>query len=401
MNSRIVMFFAIISMYYLSYFYRVSTAVISPDLMKDFSITAEALGLLSGFYFYTFAFAQFPLGPILDKLGPRKTVVFFSGFTILGSLLFAISPNYTTAIVGRALIGLGVSCAYMATLKFISLWFSKDQFGTMSALSMAIGNIGALTATVPLAALSIYIGWRNSFLIITVITLLSAFFIWKIVKDKPISDTHQGKVALSAILKNKNFWIIGATQFFWFGTFVGIQGLWGAPYLMDVFNLSKTSAGKIISMIAVGFIFGGPMMGYLSDKIVKSRKWVIIFGLSVFLIVLISLTKLTTGSSVLTLYILFFIYGFFGSAGIIGYSHIKERFPLSQAGTVMSWINFFAIFGAAVFQHIMGIILDLYGKIGGKYPIQAYKATFLLCVAGILISVSAYFFSDEKDVKNA
>lgn len=398
MNNRILMFFIIISMYYLSYFYRVSTAVISPDLMKDFSITAEALGMLSGFYFYTFAAAQFPLGPILDKYGPRRTVVYFSVFTIAGSLLFALAPTYIYAVIGRALIGLGVSCAYMATLKFVSMWFAKDQFGTLSALSMAIGNIGALTATVPLAVLSTSIGWRNSFLIITVFTVLSAFLIWKYVEDKELSQTQQTqKVNLLDILKNKNFWIVAVMQFFWFGTFVGIQGLWGGPFLIDTFNLSKTDAGKIISMIAIGFIFGGPFMGFLSDKVFKSRKWVIIAGLSIFMMILILLTKTDSNTSIKMLYLLFFIYGFFGSAGIIGYSHAKERFPLSQAGTVMSWINFFAIFGAAIFQHIMGTVLDIYGKTAGKYPLEAYRATFLICIAGILISLTLYFFSDEKE----
>lgn len=398
MNNRILMFFIIISMYYLSYFYRVSTAVISPDLMKDFSITAEALGMLSGFYFYTFAAAQFPLGPILDKYGPRRTVVFFSVFTIAGSLLFALAPTYMYAVLGRALIGLGVSCAYMATLKFLSMWFSKDQFGTLSAISMAIGNIGALTATVPLAVLSTSIGWRKSFLIITIFTVLSAFLIWKFVKDKELPHSqHTQKVNWLIILKNKNFWIVAVMQFFWFGTFVGIQGLWGGPFLIDTFNLTKTDAGKIISMIAIGFIFGGPFMGFLSDKVFRSRKWVIIAGLSIFMMILILLTKTDSNTSIKMLYMLFFIYGFFGSAGIIGYSHIKERFPLSQAGTVMSWINFFAIFGAAIFQHIMGMVLDVYGKTAGKYPIEAYKATFLICIVGILISLTLYFFSDEKD----
>ncbi len=398
MNNRILMFFIIISMYYLSYFYRVSTAVISPDLMKDFSITAEALGMLSGFYFYTFAAAQFPLGPILDKYGPRRTVVYFSVFTIAGSLLFALAPTYIYAVIGRALIGLGVSCAYMATLKFVSMWFAKDQFGTLSALSMAIGNIGALTATVPLAVLSTSIGWRNSFLIITVFTVLSAFLIWKFVVDKELPQTQQTqKVNLLDILKNKNFWIVAVMQFFWFGTFVGIQGLWGGPFLIDTFNLSKTDAGKIISMIAIGFIFGGPFMGFLSDKVFKSRKWVIIAGLSIFMMILILMTKTDNNTSIKMLYLLFFIYGFFGSAGIIGYSHAKERFPLSQAGTVMSWINFFAIFGAAIFQHIMGTILDIYGKTAGKYPLEAYRTTFLICIAGILISLTLYFFSDEKE----
>ncbi|MCX8084235.1 MAG: MFS transporter [Calditerrivibrio sp.] len=399
MKNRFFMFFVIISMYYLSYFYRVSTAVISPDLMRDFAITAEALGLLSGFYFYTFAAAQFPLGPILDKYGPRRTVVFFSIFTIVGSLMFALSPTYMYAVIGRALIGLGVSCAYMATLKFLSIWFSRDQFGTMSAFSMAIGNIGALTATVPLAILSNSIGWRNSFVLITFVTLISAILIWKFVEDKelPRSEQSSEKKGFLLILRNKNFWIVAIMQFFWFGTFVGIQGLWGGPFLMDVFGLTKTEAGKIISMIAIGFIFGGPFMGYISDKVFRSRKWVVIAGLSIFMLILVLLTKTNDSTAKLTLYLLFFIYGFFGSAGIIGYSHAKERFPLSQAGTVMSWINFFAIFGAAVFQHVMGMVLDFYGKQNGKYPIEAYKATFFICIAGILISLILYFLSDEKD----
>ena len=57
--------------YFVTYIYRSVNAVIGPDLVREFGLSAGSLGLLSGIYFFAFAVFQLPLGVLLDRYGPR------------------------------------------------------------------------------------------------------------------------------------------------------------------------------------------------------------------------------------------------------------------------------------------------------------------------------------------
>jgi sugar phosphate permease len=109
--------------YFLSYLYRVINAVLAPDLVADIGLEAAGLGLLTSTYFITFAAFQLPLGVLLDRFGPRKieaALLLVAGF---GAWTFACAESLKGLIIGRALIGLGVSACLMAAFKAFVLWF--------------------------------------------------------------------------------------------------------------------------------------------------------------------------------------------------------------------------------------------------------------------------------------
>ena len=408
-RSKWTMFIIVVSLYFLSYFYRVSTAIISPDLIREFKINAEQLGLLSSIYFYTFALAQFPLGPLLDRVGPRKVMTILGLVAAIGALIFAFGSSFLFSIIGRGLIGLGVSVAYMGTLKILANWFEIDEFAMMSALAMAIGNAGAIVATSPLAYAVSLIGWRMTFAIIGIINIIVVFLIFKFVIDYPpnkkvVSSGIEHiniKKSFRMIFIKKDFWIISLLTFFWFGSFIGIQGLWGGPYLMDIFKLSKPEAGNVLSMIAFGFIIGGPVLGRISDRILRSRKKLIFISLIIFTMNIFLLIAFKNHLSNGFLYVLFFTFGFFGGSGIITYAHLKELFPISISGTVITCLNFFAIIGAAILQHGMGAIIEHFGRLSsGGYPFVAYKSAFMFCISGMIMSLFLYLFTKEKKLND-
>ncbi|MDX1656183.1 MAG: MFS transporter, partial [Candidatus Competibacteraceae bacterium] len=103
--------------YFLSYLYRTVNAVISPDLVAELGLDASGLGLLTSAFFLSFALFQLPLGILLDRYGPRRVEAGLLLFAALGALLFAISDSLDGLMLGRALIGLGVSACLMAGFK--------------------------------------------------------------------------------------------------------------------------------------------------------------------------------------------------------------------------------------------------------------------------------------------
>ena len=144
---RIVVPFAL--GYFLSYFYRVINALIAPELTSELTLDATALGFLTSAYFFTFAAFQIPLGVFLDRFGPRRTESALLIVAATGAVVFATSDSVAALVLGRALIGLGVSACLMAAFKAYVLWFPAERRPLVNGLHMGIGGFGALVAPRP------------------------------------------------------------------------------------------------------------------------------------------------------------------------------------------------------------------------------------------------------------
>jgi MFS family permease len=110
--------------FFLSQFYRAANAVISPELLVDLSLDTEGLGLLSASFFYAFAITQIPISLLLDRVGPRRMMSALMLVGIAGAILFSMANDLTSGIAARVLMGAGMACNLMGTLKLLTLWFS-------------------------------------------------------------------------------------------------------------------------------------------------------------------------------------------------------------------------------------------------------------------------------------
>jgi len=413
LRYRWVIFWILAVGYLFVYFHRVSSAVVAPELVKTFGISGATLGILASAYFYPYAIMQIPVGLLSDSLGPRKTVTLFLLIAFVGAVLFGLSPNISIAIFARVLVGLGVAALFVPTMKILAEWFRITEFATMTGILMAMGGIGWLSAATPLALLTTWIGWRGSFVLIGIITLIMAVLTWIFVRNSPkdmrLPTLAEKKIhpekeekeiglwqGMKIVLSNKHFWPLAIWFFFSYGTVIGFGGLWGGPFLMQTYKMSKAMAGNILMMIAVGMIVGSPFLGWLSDKIFSARKPVMIGSAFLYLIVWIILTVWTDKLNQPLLYIITFSIGIFGSAiVIVAFTANKELFPKEIAGTSTGTVNIFPFAGGAIFPPIMGYIMDKVGKIGGIYPVGAYHKSFGLCLLAAIIAFISVCFMKE------
>ena len=167
--------------YVLVYFHRVSSAVVASELTEAFHVSGALLGVLASAYFYPYAIMQLPAGLLSDSLGPRKAVALFTLVASLGAVLFGLSPTLSLAIFARILVGLGVAVIFIPAMKIFAEWFLAREFATMTAILMLIGGLGWLSASTPLALLTLWVGWRMAFIIIGTGTLLLAILSWFII----------------------------------------------------------------------------------------------------------------------------------------------------------------------------------------------------------------------------
>jgi sugar phosphate permease len=393
LRYRWLIFWILALSYVLVYFHRLCPAVVAVDMMRDLHAGGALLGLLSSAYFYPYAIMQLPAGLLSDSWGPRRTICLFFTVAFVGSLLLGLAPSLLWAIVGRSLVGLGVSMLFVPTMKTLAEWFRIREFATMTGILMAMGGIGTLTATTPLALLSTWIGWRLSFVVVGIITLLLAILVWLFVRDRPAdfgwpspsepSGPTPPAVGLlegmKRVITDPRFWPIAIWFFFDCAVFFSFGGLWGGPYLMQVYGFSKAQAGQILSMLAIGMIVGSPMLSFLSNRVFQGRKPVLVLSSFVLLCLTALLAFYTEELPLAGLYLICLGLGIFSSAiVVIGFTTTKELFPVQIAGTSTGLVNIFPFAGGAVFQPLLGYLLESHGRVKGAFTLAGYEQAFLL-----------------------
>jgi sugar phosphate permease len=185
--------------------------------------------------------------------------------------------------------------------------------------------------------------------------------------------------------------------FFDCGIFFGFGALWGGPYLMDVYDMTRAQAGTMLSMIAWGMIIGSPPLGFISDKVMKSRKKPFILCNLVLVIELAFLSIYPAGLPRIALYIFFFVFSICASSVVIfGFTIIKELFPVEIVGTSTGMVNLFPFLGGAVFMPLLGRVLDAYPKSdAGGYSLEAYSTLILILLGSSILSLICTFLTKE------
>jgi nitrate/nitrite transporter NarK len=385
-------------------FYRASNAVIAPQLQRDLSLTSESLGMLSASFFYAFAITQIPLALLLDRLGARMIMTVLTLVGSLGSCVFGLSGGLHGAVLGRVLLGLGMAGNLMGGMKLFTQWYSSRDFATLSGLLVGAGALGTIAASTPLALLAGLIGWRWSFIAIGICTAGLGIFFCAKVQDAPYqadasaarSPRDRGTAdRLKILFLSSDYWLISCGTFFRYGTLMAIQGLWAGPYLMECFGLTPVQAGNIIMLTTIGYVVGGSGGGWLSDRVLHSRKYVVILGIGGMAVVALMLTYGWGQCDVLLRACTFLFLGFFSGCANVVYAHIKGIMPPEMSGMAMTGINFFTMLGVGAYIHVMGWVLD-HLPAGKQAGIEGYQTAFFLILAGLSGAAVLYLFTHDS-----
>ncbi len=409
-HGRWVLFGVCASLFVMSMFYRMSSAVISEDLSRDLCLDSRGLGLVGGIFFYAFAAVQIPLGLFLDRAGARGTMILLNLVGILGAVLFSLSSGAAGAMLGRGLLGIGMAANLMGSLKLFTNWFDLRRFATLSGLLISLGTIGAMGATSPLALLAQALGWRNSFLVLAGVHGLIVLTLVLWVRESPekqrpenpqsIASPRTTKRAdrsnpLGILFRNGNYWAISWSIFLRYGAYASIQALWAGPFLMSCLGLSPVQTGNLLLALSVGFILGAPAGGFMSDRILGSRKRAVVLGTASSAATIFIWSQWpSNGSTLLLLSALLFLNGFFTGFNQISYAHIRELMPSHMSGTAMTGINVFTMAGAGVFVHGLGVVISRV-ETGCGEEYSMYRIALLICAAAAAASSLIYTLTKD------
>ncbi len=398
--------------YVLSFFHRFAPAGIAQDLAVSFQTTAASLGVLAATYFYVYTVMQVPTGILVDTLGPRRILFLGAVVACAGSVLFGLAPSMEIALVGRTLVGLGVSVTFIAMLKIIAVWFDEKHFATLTGLCMLVGNLGSVLAGVPLSLTAQAVGWRSVFVAAGALSLALGVACWIWVRDRKDggSDAHRPKFdrtvilgGLMRVLKNRATWPAALANTGVAGAFFAFAGLWATPYLVQVHGYSRDVAATHLSLWFGGFAVGCFFLGTLSDRLGR-RKPVLVATTNLFaLLWLVWLSGVTmpVGLSMA----LFALMGLCTAGFSLTWACAKEVNPPLLSGMSTSVANMGGFAAGALLQPIFGWVMDLGwqgGMLGGArfYGVEAWRGGIAVIAASACLGAAAAWWVKETRCRN-
>ncbi|HEX2115021.1 MAG TPA: MFS transporter [Alphaproteobacteria bacterium] len=368
---------------------RVSPSVMVEELMRDFAVSATILGNLSAFYFYAYAALQVPVGLLMDRIGPRRLMTAAAAVAAAGSLIFAASEAIAGAYVGRLLIGAGAAFSWVGVLTILTQWFPARRFALFTGMAQAMGMAGAIFGQTPLAVSVEQAGWRMTVVVIAGIGLAIAIGMWLVVRDKPHASASSAGIlaSLKVLLSNRETWLNAVFGLAMTAPMLAFAALWAVPYLTTVYGIERSAATGVLSFMFAGWAIGAPFMGWLSDRI-GARRPVMIVGALINVITYLVVIQLPS-LPLAAVSAIILVHGVGASAMVLGFAAVREHNPPEMSSTAMGIVNVAVIGSGAIFQPLVGWLLDLQwsGELGAGvrvYSAEAFRiALSVLSVAGI------------------
>jgi type IV secretory pathway TrbF-like protein/sugar phosphate permease len=386
--------------YYLTYLFRTINALIAGHLTTDLGLGAADLGLLTSVFFLSLAAVQIPLGILLDRYGPKRVQITLLPIAAFGALLFGSANSFSTLMIARALIGIGVAGSLMSGLKAIVLWFPRDRIPMANGCFIMLGALGAVTAAAPAEALSVAVGWRGLFELLAIASTACALFIYLLVPDARLhrsSAKVSNPTCLKSIYCDARFWRLAPLSATCIGSAWALHGLWAAPWLKDVEGLDQRAVVQRLFVMAVAACAGALVLGLGADRWRTRRR-------SSSVLLTIVATLFIAAEFALALRwpipsgILWGIVAAVGAATVLSFAMLAEHFPKEIAGQANAALNLLHVGGAFLLQSGIGFVIGRWTAVYGHYPSAAYQTAFAIIIA-LQFAALLWFVRPDGEVR--
>ena len=400
-KAAALVFLAFAAAYFCSALVRAITATLSPVLTLDFNLKASDLGLLAGGYFFGFAAMQLPLGRWLDRYGPKRVILYFLSFAVLGCVAFSMASSFAWLLAARVLVGMGVSACLMAPLTGFRRWLDGPSMVRANSWMLMTGSFGMLASTLPVQWLMPLTGWRPLFWLLAILILLCMAVIAWIVPPAPLqavkAPADANPASYAPIWRSRYFQAMTPLAFFNYGGLIAIQTLWAGPWMLRVAGYTPLESATGLFYLNACMLVAFWGWGMLAPRLI-SRGWsaerLITWGVPLSLL---SLAFNIAGASG-TGWIGWAIFCVASSVLGLAQPAIGMAFKPSLVGRALSAFNLMIFSGVFVVQWGIGLLIDAFKAVGLSEvaSFQAAMGVFLCCA----LASYAWFIRGKPDNPN-
>ena len=397
-KSVALVFLAFAAAYFCSTLFRAITATLSPVLTQDFSLKASDLGLLAGGYFFGFAAMQLPLGRWLDRYGPKRVILYFLSFAVIGCLAFSMASSFAWLLAARVLVGMGVSACLMAPLTGFRRWLDGPTLVRANSWMLMTGSLGMLSSTLPVQWLMPLTGWRPLFWLLAILILLCIAVIAWIVPASPRSSVTAyagvSSASYAQVWSSRYFQKMAPLAVFNYGGLIAIQTLWAGPWMVKVAGYTPLASATGLFYLNACMLVTFWCWGMLAPWLIR-QGWSIerLIAWCVPLSLLVLAVNIAGGSA--TGWVGWAI--FCMTSSILGSAQpaIGMAFKPSLVGRALSAYNLMIFAGVFVVQWGVGLLIDAFKALGMSEIVsfQAAMGVFLCCC----IASYAWFIRGKAD----
>lgn len=182
-----------------NYFDRVNLSVSHEALIAAFGISNVTFGYLSGAYNWTYALCQLPIGVLLDRFGVKRIGRVSTFVWSIASFSAAAAPGIPSLFGARFLLGVGEAPTFPANAKAVGLWFPPRARSLATAIFDSSAKFSSAIGVPLLGLILLRIGWRWSFALTGLISILYFLLFWRMYRD-PSEDESLSATERAAIV---------------------------------------------------------------------------------------------------------------------------------------------------------------------------------------------------------
>lgn len=355
-------------------------------IAAEFGLGKGESGILLSSFFFGFILFLFVAGIIADKLSGKPVLILGLMMFSLATLFTGVAGSLTSLIFYRVMTGIGEGIFWPAASLEVANVTSEKQRTTVMSLYWMGYPIGGFLGTWMGAVLGPVFGWRVVFYVAGALGIVVALLYAVLVKNdrKPadlIARQAAERVPLRTLFRHAPVMMMAL---YYFVLLAGwwIVLLWAPSYLMQVKNLTISSAGTIASLLGLTGALGGFLLGRYCDKGDFLRRRRILMAITVASALLMAAMTLTPSVPLVVLLVM--LLGFLGyPITPIVLSVTAELVPPSLRGSA---IGFVMNMGMAA-GGISPIVAGYYAQHYTLQPVWLAAAVVILCSSLVLLGV--------------
>jgi MFS family permease len=384
----------------------VSFAILSNDISSQLHLDKVQLGLLGGVFLFSYAISQVLYGIIVPKVPLGLLLTLAAILSAGGTLLFSQGTSFPAALLGRVIMGLGLSSTMIGILYLTSREY-KSHYAFVSSLVAGLANISGALLGFASAFLPLLVNFRTVYLVFAALLLISAVLIFFEVGDErastqPNSTTHSLGMLFRIVLSSRHFWAAFVYYCGTLGTQLPFANLWNIQFQMNLFHRSVQHSTVINAMIPLGVTFGSIAAGFWAERsgFITPLRFYVVMTFLFFLVALIfPLSEVTSG-------IMMFLLGMGLSGSTLALAALQQNLPTAAVPLGTTIVITAACLYGGLLQPLIGLVISshknadplLYFIHYGNPDFPTYQYALICLMVGVLFAVIASFFLSERSI---